>query len=403
MSKAMDALIFVAIFFAIALGFFLGRRGFSSPFRQNTPRPFAHNRYVEGLKYLLDEQPDAAIDALVTDLEINQDSLEMYFSLGTLWRKRGEMERAIRVHQALLASPALSPLQRQQMQLELALDYSHSGVLDRGEVLLKELVSDALPSVQQSAGRELVLLYQEEREWEKAVAAVDELCRKVDIPDILDWRHLQAHYCCELAERALGGLDWNEPGLLSTGIPGNAATQSVQRLLREAERHEANHARALLLQCLLTLGRKDLASAQKILRRIVLVSDYSMVLVPLMVSIDGLEDDNLWDRLLSFYQDSHNLAVLPFLADLVCRKDGGDKAVAFLTGELHGHDDMKSLATLLSAMLAERSSAMDGRALQYENIRPALKEMLPFNFNCHQCGFQGRQFYWCCPSCKAWL
>lgn len=313
------------------------------------------------------------------------------------------MERAIRVHQALLSSPALSPLQRQQMHLELALDYSHSGVLDRGEVLLKELVTDALPSVQQSAGRELVLLYQEEREWEKAVVAVDELCRKADIPDISDWRHLQAHYCCELAERALGGLDWNEPGLLSTGIPSSAATQTVQRLLQEAERHKADHARALLLQCLLALGRSDLASAQKTLSKVTLVSDYSMVLVPLMVSIDGLEDDNLWSRLLGFYRDSHNFAVLPFLADLVCRKEGGERAVAFLTRELHAHDDMEPLAKLLSAMLAKRSSAVDGRTLQYENIRAALKELVPFYFNCHQCGFQGRQFYWCCPSCKAWL
>lgn len=389
----MDALTFTAIFLAIAFGFLLGRRSLSIPFYQNAPQSPIHNRYVEGLKYLLDEQPDAAIDALVTDLEINQDTLEMYMSLGALWRKRGEMERAIRVHETLLISSALTRLQRQQVQLELALDYSYSGVLDRSEVLLKELVTDAHPSVRQSAGRELVLLYQEEKDWEKAVAAADELCSRTDIPDIQTWRHLQAHYYCELVERALGGVDWNEQGVLRSGIPGSGASQA-QQMLQEAEHREPNHARVLLLQALLALGRDDVDGAREILERVDLVPDYSMVLVPLMLRVDESKHEDLCSRLMAFYQDSHDLGLLPLLADLVSRKESSERAVAFMIQELSAHAATEPLAELLAAM--------DIRLLEYEGIRSALKEMLPFHFNCHQCGFQGRQFYWCCPSCKAW-
>jgi lipopolysaccharide biosynthesis regulator YciM len=392
----MDALVFAAIFLAIALGFFLGRHSLSSRHQQFTDQSSDHNRYVEGLKYLLDEQPDAAIDALVADLEINQDTLEMYFSLGALWRKRGEMERAIRVHQTLLASPSLSPLQRQQVQLELALDYSHSGVLDRGEVLLKELVADAFPSVQQLAGRELVLLYQEEREWEKAVAAVDELCRKGDSSDILFWRHLQAHYCCEMAERALGAPDWNEPSVLVNGIPaGIDSAQSACRVLAQAQYHAPGHARALLLRTLLAQGGNDLPRAQEILQGIKLEPDYNMLLVPLMLTVGGRDQDELWNGLMDIYRGSQDLAALPFLADLVYRREGSNMAVDFLIRELSSKGSMGPLAKLLAAI--------ETRSLQYEKIRPALKEMLPFHFSCHQCGFQGRQFYWCCPSCKTWL
>jgi lipopolysaccharide biosynthesis regulator YciM len=392
----MDVLIFVVIFLSVATGFFLGRSNLFSQFRKLPRQSFAHNRYVEGLKYLLNEQPDSAIDALVADLEINQDSLEMYFSLGVLWRKRGEMERAIRVHQALLESLALTPLQRQQVQLELALDYSHSGVLDRSEVLLKELVADAFPSVQQSAGRELVLLYQEEREWERAVVAADELCGKGDIPDIRLWRHLQAHYCCELAERALDAPDWNGSGLLSNGIPMRSdGTSPVPRLLAQAEYHAPNHPRVLLLRSLLALGQHDLAFARQALHGLKLRSDYSMVMVPLLLSVGECDRGTLWSDLMNFYQDSHDVAVLPFLADLVCRKDGSERAMHFLIQELRTRDEQQPLAGLLAA-------AADGSA-QYDNLRPALREMLPFRFHCHQCGFQGRQFYWCCPSCKTWL
>lgn len=394
MSAATDALVFAAFFFAVAAGFFLGRRSLLSQFRQR--RSFTHDRYVEGLKYLLDEQPDAAIDALIADLEINQDTLEMYFSLGALWRKRGEMERAIRVHQMLLTCPALTPLQRQQGQLELALDYSHSGVLDRGEVLLKELVADALPSVQQSAGRELVLLYQEEREWEKAVAAAEELCGAATIPDIRFWRHLQAHYGCELAERMMGAPDWNDPAVLTNGIlPNKDTAPSVQRLLTQAEYHAPNHPRVSLLRSLLALGRHDLPGAREALRSIRLEPDHSMVLVPLLLTVGECDPGILWNDLMSFYQDSHDPAVLPFLADLVRRKDGSATAVDFLVQELRTQGDREPLAKLLLAM--------DGRSVQYDKLRPALGEMLPFHFHCHQCGFQGRQFYWCCPSCKTWL
>lgn len=386
----MDALIFIIIFCAVAFGFVLGRAVSLRPKQDNLSA--APNRYAEGLKYLLDEQPDAAIDTLVRELEISSETLEMYFSLGSLWRKKGEMERAIRVHHALLESPTLTGLQRQQAQLELAKDYTHSGVLDRGEVLLKELTSNAHPTIQQSAGRELILLYQEEREWEKAIVAVEELCGEADISDHFFWRYLQAHYCCELVERLIGAPNWNEPDALSLGFVDPAG--KAQSWIMLAERHMPEHPRVLFIKTLLALGQKDMTGARNILRTIRLESQHSMLLVPLMLSIGDQCDGELWDDLQSFYRESGDVAVLPFLADLVCRQEGDTKALDFLVLELRDIQNYEAISGLLTAM--------DTSSLQYAKIRPAIVELMPFQFSCPQCGFLGRQFYWCCPSCNAW-
>lgn len=392
----MDAVFFIILFLAVAAGFFFGRRSNPRLSPHHTNRhPSVHHGYVEGLKHLLNERPDAAIDALVMDLEISPDTLELYGSLGALWRKRGEMERAIRVHQTLLESAALTSVQRQQVQLELALDYSHSGVLDRGEVLLKELVTDAGSAIQQSAGRELVLLYQEEREWEKAIAAVDEICGQAEMPDAAFWRHLQGHYYCELAERALGGIDWNESSLLSNGISAGADVDRAHELLSRAERHVPKHPRLLLLQSLIALGKGDRVGANDTLRQLELIPDYSMVLVPLLIAVGGGDYGAVDDGLKDFYRHSHDLAVLPYVGDLLSRKNGGNVAIDFLIEELRAEDGMAPFANLLATM--------DAASFDYQKLSPALKEMLPFQFTCNHCGFLGRKFYWCCPSCKTWL
>lgn len=390
--STMDGLLFTVLVAAVAIGFFLGRR--SRRGQAPTVHAAAHDRYLEGLRHLLNEQPDAAIDALVTELDINQDTVEMYFALGALWRRKGEMDRAIRVHQALLSNSALTPQQMQQAQLELALDYTHSGLLDRSEVLLRELASAASPAIQQAAGRELVLVYQAGQDWEKAIAAVDELCNKLAPPDKPSWRHFQAHYCCELAERLLDGVDWNRSDLSINGIqPPPDKVRPFNMWLQRALNSSPGHPRALLLLSLLAIGGGGQHSARAALQSIQLEPGFAMVAVPLILKAVGCEE-GVWQKVEDLYQKSREVGLIPHLVELRYRASSAQAARDFLIQELQRQEGYQSLAHLLSVV---------GASLAYEPLRSVLHEVLPLRFVCDHCGFYGRQFYWSCPSCKTWL
>jgi lipopolysaccharide biosynthesis regulator YciM len=127
-------LLLVLLVVAIGIGFFLGRRE-----RSAKRLPPARGDYMRGLNYLLSEQADVAVDAFIESLDVNDDTVDTHLALGALVRRRGEVDKAIRVHQNLLARPRLSPRFRAQAELELARDYLAAGLLGRAESLLKEL------------------------------------------------------------------------------------------------------------------------------------------------------------------------------------------------------------------------------------------------------------------------
>ncbi len=157
-----DYLVFVLLFAAIAIGWFLGRRSH----RQTQATPDLPSQYYKGLNYLLDGRPDGAIDAFISALEVNSETLETHIALGNLLRKKGEVERAIRIHQNLLARPSLPKAQIHQAHLELARDYISAGLLDRAERLLLDLVDES-PQQLRASLRHLMDIYQSEREWQQ--------------------------------------------------------------------------------------------------------------------------------------------------------------------------------------------------------------------------------------------
>ena len=165
-----ELVLFALLFIAIAVGWLLGRRQESTRMSSSE----LPSEYYHGLNYLLDGRPDGAIDAFVTALEVNTDTLETHITLGNLLRRRGEVERAIRIHQNLLARPSLPRKQIHQAHLELARDYISAGLLDRAERLLLDLVKES-PEQRRTSRRHLLEIYQRERDWLKAVAVAEEL------------------------------------------------------------------------------------------------------------------------------------------------------------------------------------------------------------------------------------
>lgn len=148
--------------------------------------------YFRGLNFLLNEEPDRAIDAFVEVAKLDPETTELHFALGSLFRRRGEMERAIRVHQSLLSRADLPVRQREHAQHELAQDYLRGGMLDRAEEAFAVLknTSFALPAL-----RALIRIYESEHDWPRAIEAVEELRKLVDepVPQLV-------HYHCEMAQ-----------------------------------------------------------------------------------------------------------------------------------------------------------------------------------------------------------
>ena len=180
---------------ALAVGWLLGRRGGEMTGGARVSR--LSNTYFRGLNYLLNEQQDKAIEIFLQIAEVDKDTVETQFALGHLFRKRGEVDRSIRLHQNLVARHGLSEEQKTRAILALGEDYMRAGLLDRAETLFTDLVRVGVMAPQ--ALRHLISIYQAEREWEKAIEHAQKLEEVAQEP----MRRLIAHFHCELADKAI--------------------------------------------------------------------------------------------------------------------------------------------------------------------------------------------------------
>ena len=154
-----------------------------------------------GLDYLVTEQPDRALDMFLKLMDANADTIETHFALGSLYRRRGEVERAIRIHQNLLAREELAPEHREQALLALAQDYLRAGVLDRAEGLFQQV--SEVPRLRASALDALRGVYERQHDWQQALSTYRQLDRIRAAPA----RTVAAHYLCELAALAIESGD----------------------------------------------------------------------------------------------------------------------------------------------------------------------------------------------------
>src|SRR5690554_4599863 len=194
------------------------------------------NSYFKGLNFILNEEPDRAIDAFVEVAKLDPETTELHFALGSLFRRRGEMERAIRVHQSLLSRADLPQAEREHALHEIAHDYLKAGMLDRAEeaFLQVEHTRFAVPAV-----RALIRIYESEHDWPRAIEAVKRLRALVDepVPQLV-------HYQCE---RAVAAMDANPPNLSAANEALDAADNAAQALSGQ-DRGQASEARVAMLR-----------------------------------------------------------------------------------------------------------------------------------------------------------
>ncbi len=376
---------------AIAIGWAIGRRG-RAPADERAPGNESSAGYYQGLNFLLNDEPDAAIDSFVNSLEVNSDTLETHLAVGTLLRRRGEVDRAIRIHQNLLARPSLPARHLHQVHLELARDYISAGLLDRAERMLQDLLGQS-PEYRTTALRHLLEIYQDEREWGQAIAVARELLpkkpwlRSTVITDDGVSRSV-AHFYCETAELALAERDF----------------QLARSALRHAINHDSQCVRASML-----LGRVELEAdhpkmALKALRRI---AQQNPVYLPEVVELlreayrrlDAPGD--YAGYLLSCYEQHPSTAILLALVDAIRDSNGEEQAASFFTEQLKKRPTLRGLSRLIEF----QSGRISERARENLGVLQALVAQLLTqkpSYQCHHCGFSGRKLHWLCPSCKQW-
>src|ERR1700685_491073 len=180
---------------ALVLGILAGHFGWGRRWPASLSK--LHPDYLAGLDYLVTEQPDRALDMFLKLMDASADTIETHFSLGSLYRRRGEVERAIRIHQNLLARETLAPEHREQALMALAQDYLRAGLLDRAEGVVQQVSEGARLRV--SALDSLRGVYERQHEWQQALDVYRQLARIKAAPPKL----VAAHYLCEIATLAL--------------------------------------------------------------------------------------------------------------------------------------------------------------------------------------------------------
>lgn len=338
--------------------------------------------YFRGLNHLLNEEPDKAIDAFVEMLEVDSDTVETHLALGNLFRRRGEVERAIRIHQNLIARPALTREQRAQALLELGQDYMRAGLFDRAENLFRELKETGLHV--RPALKNLIVIYEKESDWDACLEVADELEAITDKKMMLP----KSHYHCELA--------------LAARMQGRAIDASAH--LKKALSTYAGCVRANHLQAQFAASQGDFKGAIRILRQAAEEdADYLPEVLPEIVAnyrhladMQGLR--TFLDETIARCPGSGaELAMI----DLLTEQEGENAAADYVSDQL---TRQPSLSLLLRSI--ELNARMpEGQTSRFlEDLRPHIQRLLDQRplYQCAHCGFAAKTLHWQCPSCRRW-
>ena len=379
--------IYFLLLIAVMAGWILGRL--------SAPRSFAKDRatndmsadYFVGLNYLLNDEPDEAIDTFIKALETNNDTVETHLALGALLRRRGKVDKAIKVHQALLARPGLDKSFTDSTRLQLSIDYISAGLLDRAERLLKEILSEG-SNAKWEALRHLITIYQREKEWGKAIDCSTQLLTNNNHKRDIEIRAAAAHYCCELAEQ----------NLIS------AQNSNAKDEIKRAFAFDRKNVRASLLLARIEQRLGNFKSAIKELVRIRTNNPEftSQVLGPLAECYEQIHNMPEYEKLLTnTLPDEPDVSVVLALSDLVKNRAGDEAAIEFLNDYLTRKPSLAGLVELLKLQIPRADSVVSSNLSLLQQMVDRLVRKNPA-YQCNHCGYESRSLYWLCPSCQKW-
>lgn len=376
---------------ACAGGWFAGRRSL----RDSNPDDFWKHafNYHRGLNYLLNEPLDAVnehkpVELFVGNRDIDQDTAETHLALGNLYRRRGELDRAILVHQSVVDKEQLDVSTRELARFELARDYDSAGLFDRAESLLQQLVAGT--HQRDLAYRNLLSLYERESDWEQAIKVAREMQKQTGA----DNNQLLAHYHCELAHLALSAETdkaFNDP-------------QQAHELLLQALAANSACSRAQMMLAQLAFKRGDY---QEVIERYEIVEQLRPELMPEIISpllqaLTNLGDQSRLRAYVARIESRLNAySVVKTTRATLEQLDGVAAADEFFKEQIVKRPSLKGLRDWAHGQLSRsRPEERDKIAVMVDMLDQVVKEKP--GYVCADCGFSGQSLHWRCPGCGHW-
>ena len=376
----MDIWLFLLVLVAIIIGWLLGRW---QPFKKNSaekhPDQFSE-RYAKGLNYLLADDSDNAIKIFTDLIEVNKDTIEIHIALGNLFRSKGEVDRAIKVHQNLLARPNLTRKQRHMAIAELASDYLKAGLLDRAEKLYREMIE--LDADASHAYRRLLDLYITEKSWSEAVECARVLYQRGEPEAGVTF----SQCLCEIADDAIK----------------NGNNRLARKSLDQALEADPGCVRAALLLIQMHMNTDDYSAAKRIFQRLIRESpDYmALYIEPARHIYQNRETSVYQDFLQSQYRQHPSTRLAIAMLEHYARNDEIETARQFLSDILQKSPSFEAFEFALRFL----KSNPDQLGETWETLSTFLKSIQDkkTEYVCARCGYESHAIQWLCPSCRNW-
>jgi lipopolysaccharide biosynthesis regulator YciM len=353
---------------AFALGWFASRLDARQMRIENREDPKA---YFRGLNHLLNEQQDQAIDAFVQAVQNDPDTSELHFALGNLFRRRGEYDRAVKVHAHLVARADLSKADHERALQALSLDYMRAGLLDRAEAALRDLEGTAYEN---QARRTRLMIVERSRQWQQAL----DLCQRIEAGEGVDLHTRRAHHWCEIAAETSDPAQREQ--ILRQALEQAPQSPRVHISLAQWLAEQGRQADALdALTALsheqpesLLLVCQDMAQWALSCGRTAQVREWLETLYAKTFSVDALEA-------LAALESSTDAAQQAYIAHLQ-RKPSLLMAAKWIEAEKFEHDEFHPVV----------QKALDQATQPLKRYR------------CGSCGFESKRYFWQCPGCQSW-
>jgi lipopolysaccharide assembly protein B len=362
-----------------AAGWALGRFGEREE-RQGEPPPLNID-YLKGLNFLLNEQTDQALEHFLKMVRVDDKTIETHFALGSLFRRRGEVDRAIRIHQNIIARPDLASEQRDQALFSLAKDYLRAGLLDRAEKLFVRLSQGSRYQVE--ALEQLCRIYEQEREWQRAIESGQKL-------EVLSGKSLAlqiAHYYCELAEQAAAKKDYT----------------AARAFVKKAQSGRPRTLRGALTRAEIAQATSDTKTALRLYHRIIDESTYLITeALPKLVEIHKREGSiPELERDLRAMLDRNPDMTTDVAYTAIVNNIGGISVIdACVEHYMLSEPTLTEFIDLQSVHETDEGE----RDAAVTKVRSALNRLAASTprYKCTECGFSSQRLLWQCPSCKNW-
>ncbi len=364
---------------AAASGWFVAYREYQ---RKDKNQSGVSSDYIKGLNYLLNEQPDKAIEVFIRMVEVDADTVETHLALGHLFRRRGEVDRAIRIHQNLIARPRLESDIRTLALLELGEDYMKAGLFDRAENLFKELID-----LNEHTARALAHLrdiYQQEQDWEDAIKT----CKRLESVTNKPMNYIIAQYYCEMSEKLFSE---------------NSLKES-EKLAQKALTIDKKCVRASVLQARIDSRNNNFTAAITSYKDVVDqdIDYFPEVIEPMLECYRKTGNEQGMMKFLQSLLERYN-GISPMLALAALKREHGTdrEAMEFVIEQLRKRPSVKGLNWLIELSLQHSQGEAKKNLMILYDLTHKLLEGKPV-YECKICGFAGKSIHWQCPGCKKW-